>query len=238
MPEKLPLYLQIKELLLRELGAGKWLQGERLPTEATLAAQLGVAVGTLRKALSGLEEDGILERRQGSGTYVTESHSGQAIYHFFRLEHLDGKTGMPGAETISLEPVQHSQAAQQMQLAMQPTDAPVFWRIRRHRLLDDIVVAIEDVMLPIKRAPALHIDQLHESLYLHYREQLGFWIANVVDAVTVGTAPDWGNAALGLSAGTACGMVQRQSFDQHGEMAEFSLLWFNPARARYMARWA
>lgn len=234
MPEKLPLYVQIKELLLRELGAGKWLQGERLPTEATLAAQLGVAVGTLRKALAGLEEDGILERRQGSGTYVAESHSGQGVYHFFRLENLNGKTGMPGAEIASLEQVGHPQAAQQMQLA----DTQVFWRIRRHRLLDEVVVAIEDVMLPQQRAPALHIDQLHESLYLHYREQLGFWIANVVDAVTVGKVPDWGGKALGLAPGELCGMVQRQSFDQHGEMAEFSLLWFNPQRARYMARWA
>ena len=234
MPEKLPIYLQIKELLLRELGAGKWLQGERLPTEAVLAAQLGVAIGTLRKALAGLEEDGILERRQGSGTYVADGHSGQAIYHFFRLENLNGKTGMPSAEVVSLQRILHQQAAQQMQL----DDTQIFWRIRRHRLLDDVVVAIEDVMLPEQRAPALHIDQLHESLYLHYREELGFWIANVVDAVTVDKMPDWGNTALGLATGAACGMVQRQSFDQHGEMAEFSRLWFNPERARYMARWS
>lgn len=234
MPEKLPLYLQIKELLLRELGAGKWLQGERLPTEAELAGQLGVAVGTLRKALAGLEEDGILERRQGSGTYVAEGNTGQAIYHFFRLENLEGKTGMPSAEVVALDQVAHPLAAQQMQVA----DTHAFWRVRRHRLLDGVVVAIEDVMLPVSRAPELQAAQLHESLYLHYREQLGFWIAHVVDAVTVGAMPDWGNDALGLVAGQPCGMVQRQSFDQHGEMAEFSLLWFNPARARYMARWS
>ncbi len=234
MPEKLPLYLQIKELLLRELGSGKWLQGERLPTEATLANELGVAVGTLRKALAGLEQEGVLERRQGSGTYVAEGHSGQAIYHFFRLENLMGKTGVPSAEVIALQRMQHQQAARQMQL----DDSQVFWRIRRQRLLDSVVVAIEDVMLPEQRAPELHIDQLHESLYLHYREQFGFWIANVVDAVTVGQMPDWGNKALGLQPKEPCGMVQRQSFDQHGEIAEFSLLWFNPQRARYMARWA
>lgn len=234
MPEKLPLYLQIKELLLRELGAGKWLQNERLPTEATLAGELGVAVGTLRKALAALEQDGILERRQGSGTYVAEIHSDQAIYPFFRLEHLDGKTGMPGAVAVSLEPVVHRLAAQQMQV----DEDHAFWRLRRQRLLDGVVVAVEDVMLSQQRAPELRIDQLHDSLYLHYGEQLGFWIANVVDAVTVGRMTDWGNAALGLPPGEPCGMVQRQSFDQHGTMAEFSLLWFNPARARYMARWS
>ncbi len=234
MPEKLPLYLQIKELLLRELGAGKWLQGERLPAEAVLAEQLGVAVGTLRKALAGLEDDGMLERRQGSGTYVAASQAGQAIYHFFRLENLNGKTGIPQADVVSLERMRHEPTAQYMQLPV----TQLFWRVRRHRLLDTVVVAIEDVMLPVQRAPELQLEQLHESLYLHYREQLGFWIAHVVDAVTVGAMPDWGNTALGLSVGEACGMVQRQSFDQYGEIAEFSLLWFNPQRARYMARWA
>ena len=113
MSEKLPMYLQIRELLLRELGAGKWLHGERLPAEARLAAQLGVAVGTLRKALAGLESEGILERRQGSGTYVAEGHAGQAIYHFFRLENLADKTGLPSAEVVSLEHTHHPQAATQ-----------------------------------------------------------------------------------------------------------------------------
>ena len=234
MPEKLPLYLQIKELLLRELGAGKWLQGERLPTEAELASQLRVAIGTLRKALAGLEADGILERRQGSGTYVAESSKGKAIYHFFQLENLSGQTGLPSAEIVALDQVTHEVASAQMKL----DPSTLFWRIRRHRLLDGQVVAIEDVMLPLSRAAELAIEHIHESLYLHYREKLGFWVANVVDAVTVGAMTGWGNQALGLARGEPCGLVQRQSYDQHGEMAEFSLLWFNPQRARYMARWS
>lgn len=233
MPEKLPLYLQIKELLLRELGAGKWLPGERLPTEAELAVQLGVAVGTLRKGLAVLEQQGILERRQGSGTYVTAASDGQAIYHFFRLEHPAGQPGMPGAETLSLSKVSYAWAARTMGF---PADTE-FWLIRRRRLLDGVVVAIEDVLLPVARASRLTKSDLHESLYLHYRERLGFWIARVEDAVLVGAVPDWDDGSLGLPAGMACGLVERRAYDQHDRMAECSLLWFNPQRARYMARW-
>lgn len=234
MQKRLPIYLKIKELLLREIGSGQWLRGERLPTEAELAGQLNVAVGTLRKALAALEEDGVLERRQGSGTYVAEGNNGQAIYHFFRLEKMDGQVGIPTAEVIALDLLPHELAAQNMQLA----GDSLFWRIRRLRLLDGVAVAVEDVMLPQFRADKLVADDLHESLYLHYRENLGFWIANVVDAVSVDTAPDWGADALGLDKQVACGCVQRQSYDQHGDIAEFSLLWFNTERARYMARWS
>ena len=45
----LPVYLQIAELLTRQIKAGYWQSGERLPTEAELADSLSVAVGTLRK---------------------------------------------------------------------------------------------------------------------------------------------------------------------------------------------
>jgi DNA-binding GntR family transcriptional regulator len=46
----LPVYIQISELLTREITAGFYAAGDRLPPEAELATKLGVAVGTLRKA--------------------------------------------------------------------------------------------------------------------------------------------------------------------------------------------
>ena len=79
----LPIYLQISELLTRQIRAGHWRAGERLPTEAELAESLGVAVGTLRKSLALLQEQQVLERIQGSGTYVRSSQSGKSIYEFF-----------------------------------------------------------------------------------------------------------------------------------------------------------
>ena len=50
-PGALPTYVQISEAIARRITAGQWLDGERLPPERTMAAEFGVAVGTLRKAL-------------------------------------------------------------------------------------------------------------------------------------------------------------------------------------------
>ena len=93
----LPIYLQISELLTRQIRAGHWRGGERLPTEAELAESLGVAVGTLRKSLAVLQEQQVLERIQGSGTYVRSSQKGKSIYEFFRLELREGP-GLPTAK--------------------------------------------------------------------------------------------------------------------------------------------
>ena len=60
--------------LARKLGPG-----EKLPTMAQLSVELGISVMTLNRALSELEAQGIVVRRQGSGTYVADTLSQTAV---------------------------------------------------------------------------------------------------------------------------------------------------------------
>ncbi|MEK8169570.1 winged helix-turn-helix domain-containing protein [Streptomyces sp. M19] len=50
---------------------GLWPPGTRLPVERELAAALSVSVNTLRRAVGELVAEGIVQRRQGAGTFVT-----------------------------------------------------------------------------------------------------------------------------------------------------------------------
>ena len=58
-PNALPKYVQISELLIRDIAAGRLMDGERLAPEREMAESLATSVGTLRKALAILEEKGI-----------------------------------------------------------------------------------------------------------------------------------------------------------------------------------
>ena len=58
------------EAIRTEILARRWGIGEKLPNEATLSAMLSVSRGTVREAVRVLVSQGILETRQGSGTYV------------------------------------------------------------------------------------------------------------------------------------------------------------------------
>jgi GntR family transcriptional regulator len=55
----------------RRVDAGEWTPGERLPSEPELAVELGVSRPTLREALRLLATEGWLDRKHGSGTYVS-----------------------------------------------------------------------------------------------------------------------------------------------------------------------
>ncbi len=66
----IPLYTQIASSLRREIEAGTWPLGTKLPSILQLADRFGVANQTMRQAVSVLEEEGLVLRKQGVGTVV------------------------------------------------------------------------------------------------------------------------------------------------------------------------
>ncbi|WIX78723.1 FadR/GntR family transcriptional regulator [Amycolatopsis carbonis] len=61
---------QVIDQLRDAIAQGEWPVGQRIPTETALVAQLGVGRNTVREAVRALAHTGILEVRQGDGTYV------------------------------------------------------------------------------------------------------------------------------------------------------------------------
>lgn len=225
----LPVYLQIAELVSRQIDAGILVDGQRLPPERDMAAAHGVSVTTLRKSLARLTEMGQLDRRQGSGNYIRQTERSAAIYTMFRLERPQGG-GLPSARLLS------------MTTLAPPADIGPFkpaaeaYRFRRLRFLDELPVALEEIWLDTAAAPDLPRDRVSESLYKFYAEELGLWITRTEDRVSVATVPGWTIGEFPLPAGTAAGYVERRGWSQGGAWAEYSRTWFDPATARFVAR--
>jgi GntR family transcriptional regulator len=230
----LPVYLQIAELLVRQIKAGYWHSGERLPTEAELAQTLSVAVGTLRKSLALLEEQGVLERIQGSGTYVRQTQGKQQIYELFRLELADGP-GLPTAQILDLSLQAHPQRLR----AGGETWAPMgshCWRVRRLRFLSQVPVALEEIWFSAAACPDLTLQEVGDSMYLFYQQRLSVWIARVEDQISAAPAPAWATQPMGRLPGEYCGYIERVSWTASNQVAEFSKTWFDPAVCRYSSR--
>ncbi|WP_309093617.1 FadR/GntR family transcriptional regulator [Streptomyces sp.] len=69
-PRRSALSEQVIAALRAQITAGEWPVGSRIPTEPELVEQLGVARNTVREAVRALAHNGLLDIRQGSGTYV------------------------------------------------------------------------------------------------------------------------------------------------------------------------
>ncbi len=92
---RVPKYLCLYQAITDTVECGDLVPGEQLPPEDKLARKLGLSIGTVRKAMQTLSDDGLLTRRQGTGTFVAdpalEMHD---VWHFCFLDD-DGASFLP-----------------------------------------------------------------------------------------------------------------------------------------------
>lgn len=81
----IPLYAQLRELIVERIQDGEYKQGDRIPSEMQLCKELDLSRPTVRQAISELVSDGILEIHKGRGTYVATEPERLAIPHFTAL---------------------------------------------------------------------------------------------------------------------------------------------------------
>ncbi|NYV78568.1 MULTISPECIES: FadR/GntR family transcriptional regulator [Streptomyces] len=80
-PRRSALSEQVIAALRTQITSGEWPVGSRIPTEPELVEQLGVARNTVREAVRALAHNGLLDIRQGSGTYVVATSELAGVMH-------------------------------------------------------------------------------------------------------------------------------------------------------------
>jgi GntR family transcriptional regulator len=95
--DRRPLYAQTYDWLLDLIREEQLQPGDQLPSETLLSNRLGISRATLREALRILEEEGVITRRHGIGTFVTKNHHLESGLE--RLESILSMAARQGIET-------------------------------------------------------------------------------------------------------------------------------------------
>lgn len=160
VPSRLPLYRQVYDQLALRISQGDWLEGDMLPSEWDLAAELQVSQGTVRKALGELVNDGFLYRQQGRGTFVAASCDDWAGMSLVT-------PGLFGESPDRLQReflgVSRIGAADEVCEAFGLRRGSVFHRVRLLWRLRGRAVALDDVLLPLTLLPELDGKQLRQA---------------------------------------------------------------------------
>ena len=136
----IPLYVQVKENILKEIAAEKFLPDSQLPTEKELMEIYGVGRATIRAALSDLEYEGRIIKRRGIGTFVSPMSRTAGFEPLISLTYFLDRMGIKSDSIIvKNEPC----PATEKELNLWADD---FWvhHIKRLRYADNLAVAIED----------------------------------------------------------------------------------------------
>lgn len=226
-----PLYRQVRELLLARIASGVWRPAEALPSEQTLASELGVSHGTVRKALDSLAADNLVERRQGRGTYVAEHTQESAHFRFFKVTYPSGERAMPSCRKSN---VSRRAAKAPERLRLDLADGAAIIQIKRDRLIDDKVAVRETIIVSADLFADLDArSPLPNTLYTLYQSAYGVSIVSASEQMRAIEASADDAAVLGIKPGAPILQIDRTAFDISGRAIELRQSRFSTAKLVY-----
>lgn len=158
-PDDRPLHEQVKERILKRIILGEWKEGDVLPSETRLATHFGVSYGTVRRAMTDLVTDGVIIRRQKTGTIVTGRtplHSLARFYQYFRLHSTDGKLVTTEARTLD---VGRREATDREAEALRIAQGETVGTLLRVRSFEGRPVMVDHMTAPLSRVPGFPQDR-------------------------------------------------------------------------------
>ena len=213
-----PVYYQLYESLRTQLGTEQFPSGIKLPTERTIAEILGVSRQTLRRAFSRLEREGLLFRRQGAGTYVSEPRVEGSLRFLKGFTHEIGDRGLRvRSRVLDFRLVKPPSSVGEVL----GSGKAVAVMLRRVRSLDGVPATLETVWLPADLCePLLSLNMTDRSLYATLRDQLGIEPRHAKERLTATLLDEFEAGELEQRPGEPALLVERTSLDADGRCIE------------------
>ncbi|WP_407492985.1 GntR family transcriptional regulator [Pseudooceanicola sp. MF1-13] len=219
--DRLPAYARLRDTLTARIASGVWTPDKPIPSEARLAREFDVSVGTVRKAVDGLVDEGLLERRQGSGTYLHAPSFNASLFRFFAMRDGDGgPLSIPQSKMIL-----RSRADAPAEASKALGTAKTI-KIVRLRSLQDQPVLFEEIYIPCARFEgfeALPDTAFGPLLYPTYFEHFGVLVKRATDEVSFGNASDAVAQQLRIKTGDPLAVIRRTAFDIEDKPVEWRI---------------
>ena len=185
---RLPLHVRVKDDVTRRIRANEWNASTPLPPEAVLAEQYAISVGTLRRVLTELASEGLLERQQGRGTYIRRASFENSLFRFFRMQ---GGRSQPPDSRIMSRTTESADERISRELGVREQSAVL--HLYRLRLWQDTPFLIEDIWLPLPQFQPISdvaLGQLGNLLYPEYETRVGIIIGSASEELSVTQATE------------------------------------------------
>lgn len=196
---------------------GRLSEGDALPSERELSQTLGVARMTLRNAIDQLALDGVLERRPGSGTYVSQSRMTRRVAMTSFSEDMRRRGLVPTARVLSFDTRRADRVvAHRLRI---PVGDPVVV-FERLRSASGEPLAVEKTTIAAALVPGLREADLAESWYKLLNDRWGISIESAdleIEAVLPGSHIV---AHLDIDAAQPCIQLKVTSLDHSAHVVE------------------
>lgn len=215
-----PLYLQFCHKLAAAIHAGFWKADDPLPSERMFCDVLGISRVTARKALDLLFEQGLILRRQGSGTYITPKLE-QPLTRLTNLSEMLKQRGFrPSSQWLKRE-IALAGSEELLRLNLTPNSRVV--HLERLRLANEVVMAVEYTSIPYHYVPDPEL--IGESLYEYMREA-NISVVRAIQNIGAVNASEALAKLTGVETGAAMLHLTRVGYLEDGAAIELTHSWF------------
>ncbi|HLW74186.1 MAG TPA: GntR family transcriptional regulator [Gammaproteobacteria bacterium] len=215
-----PAYLRLRRVLREQVEQGAFGPGHTLPSERELAEELALSRVTVRKALAGLVEDGVLVQRRGAGTFVAERIVKPLSKMTSFTEDLRARGLNP--RSVFLEKAL-GEVTPEEAMALNLSPGSLVARLHRLRYAGEEPLAVEQSAIPGSMLP--DPGAVTDSLYaaLERLELRPVRALQRLRAVNLGPAH---SKLLQVAPGSAALAIERRSFLADGRLVEFTRSWY------------
>lgn len=233
---RVPLYHEVKEKLIQALAAGEWLPGDKIPIERNLARRYGVGISTIRAAASELEAAGILSRRQGKGTFVSEHTNQSRLYRFFNLVNADGTREMPLREFVSLRRDRPASAEREWLQLSRYGRCDGVYRMRSTFSLRGKTIGVSDATVPAGLFPKMSKAAVKDGkvpLYALYQTNYNVNVISVSANLSADIAPADVSRLLAIRKGSPVLRIERRAYTYDDVPVELRTTWVNTTDCKF-----
>lgn len=187
--------------------------GSQFLTEREIAERFQTSRPTANKALSSLVSEGLLEFRQGAGTFVRESvldYDLQRLVSFTDKARAAGK--QPGTQVIAFQKLTTADASPEVLKALNLTAHEPLLYIERVRLADEQPVIYERRHVVARHCPGMTKTDAKGSLYAYWTKKCKLTLSGAEESIRAVNATKAQAALLDIPANTACLLVIATGF--------------------------
>src|SRR5438105_6314355 len=207
--------------------------GKTIPSERQLTQELGVSRLTVRAAPDELVRAGYLDRRHGSGTYVTEPKIAQPLTLTSFSDDMRRRGMAPGSRTLELTT---TLAGARLAHRLEVSPEARLVRVKRLRLADSQPMAMEVLHVPEALVPGLtRADFEDHSFYELLRERYGITIASGTQSIEPTVTNEEESEVLGVPLHTPAFLFERTTVSESGRTVEFVRSIYRGDRYRLVA---
>ena len=218
-----PLYVQLKELILDDIQSGTLSAGDMIPTEHELMEQYSISRNVVRQAIGELVEGGYLIRKKAKGTFVSTPSANvekASTTELFRVSALRSGA-IPTTKVLSMEVLDaDAEIARRLEIA----EGVSVIRIIRLHFANDIPTSISESVLPYAKCSfvleyRLQTLSLHRVLSYRYDTR----IYRSVRTMGARLAGDREVELLGIEPGSVVNCQHRKSYNRMNAIVESTL---------------